>query len=148
MKLEFLPLSLITAFAVQGLCQLWKVISAAIKNKTFNFKIISTSGGMPSSHSAFVTALCISIGIYDGFRTGVFAVSAVFAAIVIHDSYRVRGSVQQIGRKLNRIIEQNFPEEKADLPEMVGHTVPEIIVGVLCGAILAFAIGLSVQYLL
>ena len=93
-----------------------------------------THGHMPSAHTAFVTSVVASIGFFEGISSGSFAVAVVLAAIVIDDSMRVRASLGDQGRYLNRLttalnIEDKFPR----LKERVGHRLSEVIVGGIFG---------------
>jgi hypothetical protein len=45
---------------------------------------------MPSTHSALVASLVAAVGLEDGIRSTVFAVSLAFAVVVIHDALRIR----------------------------------------------------------
>lgn len=84
-----------TALLAWAIAQIFKIISWAFVSKELNFKRLVEPGGMPSSHSAFVTALCTGIGIHDGFESTIFALSAVFAAIVMYDASGVRRAASQ-----------------------------------------------------
>ncbi len=138
-KLEFLSPSLVIAVLVQLLCQLFKVVYYSIKNRTFQPGRFIHPAGMPSAHSAFVTALSVSIGIYNGFASELFALSFVFSAIIIYDSIRLRGAVQknsQIIARLSRLLPET---ERVDVPLYVGHSLAEILVGMIVGVLWAFS---------
>ncbi|RWW02736.1 hypothetical protein GW17_00034154 [Ensete ventricosum] len=69
------------------------------KERRWDAKLLIGSGGMPSSHSATVTALAAAIGIQDGLRSSIFAAATIFASvvsstcfhfIVMHDAFGVR----------------------------------------------------------
>ncbi len=126
------PIVFVVAFAVQILCQLYKVFYYSAKDRRFSFKYFFSPGGMPSAHTAFVTSLAVAVGIRSGFASDIFAVSAVFSAIVIYDAFRLRGTVQQHSVLLNRLRERIDPDTPP-LSEMVGHTLPEIIAGFVIG---------------
>jgi len=99
------------------------------------------SGGMPSAHTAVVTALVLTVGAScaDGVRSGLFGVSVVFAAIVIYDAIYVRGRADRQAVVLNKIVDL-FPKLKRDkfkrLKTQEGHTYLEIAGGVVWGIIL------------
>lgn len=103
------------------------------------------SGGMPSSHSAFVTCLTTQIGILQGVDSHLFAIAAVFSLITIYDSGGVRRSVGEQAKILNRVINKidmsSFDKEKDNIKkefkELVGHTPFEIIAGIMLGFIIA-----------
>jgi acid phosphatase family membrane protein YuiD len=135
-----LPWILITAASAQILCQLFKVIFYSVKEQKFSFKYLASAGGIPSSHSAFVTSLAVAAGLQNGFFSDIFAVCFVFGAIVIYDAYRLRGAVQKHAKLLNRLTARHFPNEHENLSEMLGHSLPEIAAGILAGGILSWAI--------
>ena len=64
--------------------QTFKVIYDLVKTKKFNFKRIMGAGGMPSSHTAVVTSLTAMIGKYEGFDSSIFALSLIFAMVVMY----------------------------------------------------------------
>ncbi len=138
-----LPIALIAAVVTQILCQLFKVFYYSAKTGSLSFKYFVTSGGMPSSHSAFVTALGVALAIHDGIASDAFAVAVVFGFIVMHDAYRLRGTVEKQSRLL-KVLLADRPAEAEELPEMLGHTLPEIAVGIVAGA----AVGAGTTLLL
>ncbi len=103
------------------------------------------SGGMPSSHSAFVTCLSVLVGLQQGFNSDLFAVSAVFSLVTIYDSGGVRRSVGEQAKILNKLLKEFDParlEEDKDqirknLHELVGHTPFEILAGIMLGFTIA-----------
>lgn len=101
------------------------------------------SGGMPSSHSAFVVSLSIMIGSVEGFDTAIFALSAVLAAIVMYDATGVRKETGNQAEVLNEILRKVFvdgePIADDDLKELVGHTKVEVLGGVIVGIMCAVA---------
>jgi acid phosphatase family membrane protein YuiD len=130
-----LPLSvtLISSVIVQLACQAFKVILYSIRDRKLSLSYFISAGGMPSAHSAFVTALSVSVGLWNGFDSDLFAVSVVFSLIVIYDAIRLRGAVAQHARALNRLA-AGHPEAKLGrLTEMVGHSIGEIMAGLVAG---------------
>lgn len=122
-----------------AIAQFFKIISWAFVSRELNFKRLVEPGGMPSSHSAFVTSLAMGIGIREGFNSSIFALATVFALIVMYDASGVRRAAGKQARVLNAIIEdlnrrQIHPER---LRELLGHTPFEVLVGALLGIIIA-----------
>ena len=113
--------------------------------RPMNFYTFFTSGGMPSSHSSFVSALAITVGLKHGFGSDLFAIVTVFSLIVIYDASGVRRAVGQQANVLNNLIKhldgKNFETDKQlikkDLKELIGHTPFEVFAGVLLGALIA-----------
>lgn len=113
----------------------------------FNFSRVIGSGGMPSSHAAFVSTLSTSIGFRYGFRSDLFAIVAVFSLIIIYDAGGVRRAVGEQANVLNKIIRNldlkqlNRSADKEliikDLKELIGHTPIEVLVGTLLGILIA-----------
>lgn len=119
------------------------VIAQAFKmvlswDKKFDAKRFFGSGGMPSSHAAFVTALTMGVGFEHGFDGAGFAISAVMAFIVMYDAAGVRRSAGQQAAVLNKITEELKPENMhKQLKELLGHTPIEVIGGAILGIIIA-----------
>jgi len=127
------------AILAWALAQIFKIISWAFVSKELNFRRLVEPGGMPSSHSAFVTSLCTGVGLRDGFDSTMFALAAVFAVIVMYDASGVRRAAGKQARVLNRMIEdlnrrELHPER---LRELLGHTPFEVVVGAALGILIA-----------
>lgn len=129
--MEWFPQVLVTAVAVQVFCQLFKLVYYSARDRRFTPAYLVTAGGIPSAHSAFVTALGVAIGLRNGFDSDVFAVAFVFGAIVVYDAYRLRGHVQRHAQVINEHILR--PAGEKPLSEMVGHSITEIAAGVALG---------------
>lgn len=95
-------------------------------------------GGMPSSHSAFVTSLLIVLARRMGTDSTEFAIAFVFACVVWYDAISLRRSVGQQAELLNRL------QQWKHLRERVGHSSLEVLAGIAFGAIVtAIGIGLD-----
>ena len=86
---------ILTALIAWFIAQSIKVIYVCIKHKKIDFRRFIGSGGMPSSHSSTVTALCVAVGLTDGFQSSVFAVSFILALVVMYDAAGVRRAAGQ-----------------------------------------------------
>ena len=118
--------------------QFFKVIYDLVTTKKFNFKRILGAGGMPSSHSAVVVSLAVLIGKEFGFDSAIFALSLVFACIVMYDAAGVRRAAGKQATLLNKIIETpglSDLEVQERLVEVLGHTPVQVIVGAIIGII-------------
>ena len=131
---KYLYIPLIVWFCIQ----LFKVIYDLITTKKLNFKRIMGAGGMPSSHSAVVTSLATLIGKYQGVDTPVFAMSVVFAMVVMYDAAGVRRAAGKQARLLNKIVETpglSGVQVQEKLVEVLGHTPLQVIVGAFIGIV-------------
>lgn len=116
-----------------------KLITWAFSVREWNFKRLVEPGGMPSSHSAFVTSLATAIGMSVGFDSIMFALSFAFAMVVMYDASGVRRAAGKQAKVLNAILEdlnrrELHPER---LRELLGHTPFEVLVGALLGVVVA-----------
>ncbi|MGB3985359.1 MAG: divergent PAP2 family protein, partial [Limnochordia bacterium] len=75
-----------TAVVAWAIAQLTKTIIFAIKERRLDFRRLVGTGGMPSSHTTFVTALATGVGLVEGFDTPIFALAAAFALVVMYDA--------------------------------------------------------------
>jgi hypothetical protein len=142
-----LSASLATAVIVQVACQAFKVVLYSIRDKRLNLRYFLSAGGMPSAHSAFVTALTVSIGLWNGFDSELFAVACVFSTIVIYDAYRLRGTVERHARALQALLARHPEVSAGGLTDMVGHTPVEIAVGIAAGGGFASLVFLALRQL-
>ena len=118
--------------------QVYKVVSELIKTKKFNFKRIVGAGGMPSSHSGVVTTLAAMIGKNEGFDTPIFAISVIFALVVMYDAAGVRRAAGKQASLLNKIIQTpglSGVQVQEKLVEVLGHTPLQVIVGAVIGIV-------------
>lgn len=118
--------------------QFLKLIITFIQDKKWDFSKLVSAGGMPSSHSSFVTALTIGIGQVEGYHTSLFAASAVLSFIVMYDATGVRWESGQQAAVINRIVEMlQDPNIKLEtqLKEILGHTPLQVFAGVVLGII-------------
>jgi len=135
---------LLAALTAWLIAQVLKVMIEFIKFRKWNWAVVFQAGGMPSSHSAMVSATALSIGLIKGFDTAVFAVAAIFAMIVIYDATGVRRESGRQAVLINSIIEEFSkgkipPQEK--LKEVLGHTPGEAILGTLLGLSIGFVVA-------
>lgn len=126
------------------IAQSLKVIFVLITEKRFDFHRFVGSGGMPSSHSSFVTSLAVIIGFDCGFDSAMFAVCVVLALIVMYDAAGVRRAAGKQASILNQIVEHwndESPEIQGErLKELLGHTPFEVIAGAILGIAVAVAL--------
>lgn len=118
--------------------QTFKTITDLVKNKKFDFKRILGAGGMPSSHSAVVTSLTTMIGKEEGVGSSIFALSLIFALIVMYDAAGVRRAAGKQAKVLNKIIETpglTNVQVQERLLEALGHTPFQVFVGAIIGIV-------------
>lgn len=110
-----------------------------------DFARLVDSGGMPSSHTAFVAGLCTAVGMTEGMSSVVFAVALCFSLIIIYDATNLRRSAGYHAQVLNEVVPQLlkgkvitdgfiFPR----LRELLGHNPVEVFVGAIVGVIASF----------
>ncbi len=123
-----------------AIAQLIKVFIELFKTRKVNASLFISSGGMPSSHSSFVTAMSMAIGIQDGFNSSIFAVSAIISMVVMYDAAGVRRAAGRHAAVINTIIE-NIENTgiKLDkkLKELLGHSPVEVAAGAILGILVA-----------
>ncbi|KAF5443521.1 hypothetical protein F2P56_036071 [Juglans regia] len=135
---------LISAFAAFALAQSIKFFTTWYTERRWDFKQLIGSGGMPSSHSATVTALAAAVGFQEGFVGSIFAIALVLACVVMYDATGVRLHAGRQAEVLNRIVYELPAEhplaESRPLRELLGHTPFQVIAGGVLGIVTA-AIG-------
>ncbi|MBD8070473.1 divergent PAP2 family protein [Bacillus sp. PS06] len=135
------------ALAAIGFAQFIKVPIQFIAFRKLDWSLITSTGGMPSSHSAAVTALCTGIAIEQGLGSPFFAISTVFAIIVMFDATGVRRHAGEQATVLNRLVldfnkfmeeakmwpKLDEKEKQKELKELLGHQPIEVFFGAVTG---------------
>ena len=135
---------LIVPFGTWFFIQLFKLIYDLVTTKKFNFKRILGAGGMPSSHSAVVVALCTMIGKNYGINSAIFGLAVVFAFVVMYDAAGVRRAAGKQAKLLNKIVQTpglTGVEVTERLQEVLGHTPIQVFVGAFIGLIVGLVFG-------
>ena len=132
---------LINALSAWAVAQVLKTIIFAFTNKDWSWERLFGDGGMPSGHSATVTAMATTAGLEYGLSSPVFAVSAILAIVVMHDAMGVRMEAGKHAKALNELLEmlsstKEDPEVK--LKELLGHTPLQVCCGAVLGLLIAF----------
>ncbi|MBP2000157.1 acid phosphatase family membrane protein YuiD [Paenibacillus shirakamiensis] len=133
---------LMSAFISMIIAQLMKVPLYWLRYRIWDFRLAMNTGGMPSSHSAAVTALTTSIGIRYGWDSSMFAIVAVFSAITMYDATGIRRQAGIHATILNRITKElslltRDETAATQLKELLGHRKVEVLGGLLLGVSLS-----------
>lgn len=133
---------LLTAILAAFIAQVMKFLLHLIFEKKVDFKIFTTTGGMPSSHSAAVVALSTSVGLITGFDSINFAISTGYALIVMYDAAGLRRASGKMAACLNRMMDDFYKHDVQSvggkLKELLGHTPIEVFAGALFGVLYAY----------
>ncbi|MFS7901881.1 hypothetical protein Hanom_Chr01g00004771 [Helianthus anomalus] len=123
------------------------IIVNRYKENQWDPKKIVGSGEMPSSHSSTVVAVAVSIGLHDGVESSSFAIAVVMAFIVMYDASGFRLHAGRQAEVLNQIVCEFPPEHPLStsrpLPNSLGHTPLQMIVGAMLGFIVALMMKAS-----
>ncbi|HOZ38010.1 MAG TPA: divergent PAP2 family protein [Anaerolineaceae bacterium] len=126
--------------------QLIKVPVEYLRHKRWNWTLLLSAGGMPSSHSALMTAVATSIGLNAGWGSPIFALALAVTAIIVYDATGVRRQAGFHAERINQIVRELFQlkkleeEEVSYLREIIGHTPGEAIAGVFFGVSIAILV--------
>lgn len=133
------------------LAQLIKIPIAFFLTKKLDWTLMTSTGSMPSSHSAAVTSLTTAIAFESGLDSPLFAVSAIFAVIVMFDATGIRFQAGQQAMIINqmRVDFQTFVQEAKGWPQkdeeqkiqelktLLGHKPSEVFAGAVLGVIIS-----------
>jgi acid phosphatase family membrane protein YuiD len=138
----FLNKVLINGLIAWAIAQIIKAGIYTAINKKFEVRRLIGDGGMPSGHSATVSAAAVTSAFSYGFSSFEFAISAIFAIVVMHDAMGVRLEAGKQAKLLNKMTSamndmnmQVYFEEK--LKEFVGHTPTQVLAGCGIGVLVA-----------
>ncbi|MEC2055669.1 divergent PAP2 family protein [Peribacillus psychrosaccharolyticus] len=142
---------LIAALLAIFFAQFIKVPIHFIALKKLDWSLLTSTGGMPSSHSAAVTALATAVGIEAGLTSPIFSVAAIFAIITMFDATGVRRQAGEQAAVLNRLVvdfntfvseaktwqQKEEKQKQRKLKELLGHKPIEVFFGGLTGVFIA-----------
>ncbi|MCI5824148.1 MAG: divergent PAP2 family protein [Candidatus Melainabacteria bacterium] len=133
---------LFTGIEAAIIAQLLKFFGYMIINRKIDWRMLVTTGGMPSSHSAGVVGLTTAVAIVCGLNSVEFAIAATYALVVMYDAAGLRRSAGKMAQCLNRIMDdiyQHNPIDAGDkLKELLGHTPLEVFFGAITGIVIAY----------
>lgn len=137
---------LIACLVSSLLAQVLKLPLEYIRTKEWDWSLIFGTGGMPSSHSAVVTAAAAGVGHYSGFDTPAFGLAFALAMVVLYDATNIRRQAGFHAHQLNRIIKELLEgkvkpvEEFNELKEVLGHSPIEAAGGVVLGILVSIVV--------
>jgi len=121
------------------------IISLCRREKTNYFKLLFSTGGMPSSHTASVVGLSTGALVLHGVGSPYFAITCIFAMVVMTDASGVRYETGEQAKILNKITKELFSgkaeEINTGLKELVGHTPFQVAMGAVTGILVSVALG-------
>lgn len=126
-----------------GIAQAIKIITKWCESKRFDWYILFESGGMPSAHSSFVTALCTGL-YFDQGITPLFVASCVFSMIILRDSMGIRRAAGEHAQLLNlllREVKKTKQIKAQQVKVLLGHTPTQVVVGTFLGFIVALLVS-------
>jgi len=135
-----------TCLIVSFLAQILKLPLEYLRTKQWDWSLLFSTGGMPSSHSAVVTAAAVSIGHYDGFDTPLFGLAFALATVVVYDATNIRRQAGFHAQRINRIIKELFAgklkpvQEFEELKEVLGHSPSEALGGIILGILVSMIV--------
>lgn len=140
--------------AIMGiiLAQAIKIPIHYLTNRKWEFNLIFSTGGMPSSHSAATASLTTAIGITEGVTSSYFAITAVFSMIIMFDAAGVRRHAGEQAVVLNKLMDDfnllieemkvltdsDGDDKSIKLKEVLGHQPIEVLIGGIFGILVGF----------
>lgn len=142
---------LIAALLAIVAAQIIKVPVYLITHRTWNVGLGFSTGGMPSSHSAAVTALATAIGLRNGFDSNGFAIAAVVSAITMFDAAGIRRHAGMHASILNQWA-RAMPNLASnghfyrELKELLGHRPSEVVAGAIFGILVSLLLHYATAF--
>jgi len=136
-----LLIATLTAWFLAGVL---KVPIEYLRSKEWNWALIFSTGGMPSTHTAVVSAVSLGTGLWVGFDSPLFAVCIVLTMVVVYDATGIRRQAGRHAALLNAILDEVArghtlkQQQEEQLKEILGHTWIEALVGIAWGSVIVF----------
>ena len=132
------------ALIAAAIAQILNLFYFLALQRKINFKIFTTTGGMPSSHSAGVIGLSMTVGYNCGMNSIPFAIALGYAFVVMYDAAGIRRSAGKIAATMNRVMEEFYAHRPSaageKLKELLGHTPLEVFMGAIVGIVVSYVI--------
>ena len=138
----FISPILIAGLVSWGIGQSIKVPIEYIRTHAWNWSLLFSAGGMPSTHSALMSSITLSIGLFDGFNNPLFALAFAVSMVVMYDATGIRRQAGMHAQKINVLINELFsgqPISEDSLKEVLGHSPMQVLMGTLLGTSIALA---------
>jgi acid phosphatase family membrane protein YuiD len=115
---------------------LLKVLLLRYRHGVTDWRRFFGTGGMPSSHTAFITGLATCIALSEGLQSPLFGLALGLVILTAVDAAGLRRSAGLQAEVLNQIVEDLYKGRDVKPPrvkEALGHTLPEVLGGVAVG---------------
>ena len=136
---------LITMMTAWLLAQVIKIPLDYLYTRRWNWALLLSVGGMPSSHSSLLTSATVATGLHYGFDHPLFALGVAITMVVTYDAAGVRRQAgihaQRINMLFGELLRGHTVDQK-ELREVLGHTPLEVTGGILLGIVVATVIWL------
>ena len=122
------------------LAQVIKLLLEYMRHRRWQWSLLVSAGGMPSSHTALTTGVAVSAGLLAGWDSPAFALAWILTVVVTYDAMGVRRQAGDHARVLNLMIDElltGHPLAEKELKEVLGHTLREVVAGMLLGIVFA-----------
>ncbi|CAI7840180.1 unnamed protein product [Closterium sp. NIES-53] len=129
-----------SALIAWALAQILKVFTNLYFKKTFDIRMVVSSGGMPSSHTALCVAVTTSVALLHGVGGPLFPICLAFSSIIMYDATNVRYHAGVQAEVLNVVVEEmleGHPISEKKLKELLGHTPLQVVGGFILGVVTA-----------
>ncbi len=139
---EFIASKLVqSAFFVAIIPQIIKSIIESKRNGKYHWRYLFIEAGMPSTHTAFVVSIALSIYLIEGMSL-LFLAATGFSLIIIRD---VIGDKIFAGKQesiINSMFKKLVHREPivAEWKHLTGHTLLEVLAGFAIGIIITLAV--------
>ncbi|MDK1029162.1 MAG: divergent PAP2 family protein [Anaerolineae bacterium] len=131
---------LITMLTAWFLAQMIKMPFDYLFTRRWNWGLLLSVGGMPSSHTSLLTSATLATGLFYGFETPLFALGVAITMVVTYDAAGSRRQVGMHAQRINFVFQEllrGHTVDQKELREVLGHTPLEVTGGVLFGMFVA-----------
>lgn len=133
---------LIAAVLTWVTSQLVKAALYGVIHHQFDWHRLIGDGGMPSTHSATVTAAAAACGMIYGLDSGAFALAVILAFITCHDAMHARQEIGKQAAAIKELARERESDMDIALKEFVGHTPSQVIAGIILGLVVGLVVSL------
>ena len=135
----------IIPFVVLLIIQFIKIIIDVISEKRISLENTWRAGWFPSVHSGISSSLITLFFLKYWFYSAEFSIALIFGMLFWYDAMNVRYEAWKHAQEINKLkLSLNVKDKELNLTERLGHTIYEVIWGIVIWA----ALTIGIYYLL
>lgn len=132
----------LVALMAGAAAQIVKLVSSLAVEKRLEYRRLVQTDGTPNMHSSAMSALCLAVGLREGFASGVFALALCLSVLVVVDTMNVKNAASKQAEVVHVLLERMFRRRRDPVRGWVRSYNPvDVGLGVVLGLVVALLLS-------